>query len=55
MKTKDGVIKQKSDHNTLLSQLKFGWKKRNISNRMEMYNLKNRENQKGFKESTRTL
>ena len=52
MKTKDGVIKKKSDHNTLLSKFKFSWKKRNISNRMEMYNSKNRESQKLFKELT---
>ena len=52
MKTKDGIENKKSDHNTILSTFKFSWKKQKTSNRMEMYNLKNKEHQKTFRELT---
>ena len=51
-KNKNGLITRKSDHNTILSKFNFTWKRNKTSNRIEMYNLKNTENQKTFKEIT---
>ena len=51
-KTREGIIKRKSDHNTIISKFQFTWKRQKASNRIEMYNLKNTENQKFFKEIT---
>ena len=51
-KTKDGIVKKESDHNTLISKFKFTWKRRQPSTKIEMYNLKNEENQKKFKQLT---
>merc|ERR1712115_415169 len=52
MKTRGETVIKKSDHNTILSKFKFSWKKQKNINRMEIYNLKNIENQKIFKEKT---
>ena len=49
---KNGLITRKSDHNTILSKFNFTWKRNKTSNRIEIYNLKNTENQKTFKEMT---
>ena len=54
MKTKAGIENKKSDHNTILSTFNFSWKKRKMADRMEIYNLKNKEHQKIFKELTST-
>ena len=36
VKTKRGITKQESDHNVLLSKLKFNWNRKRKINRMEM-------------------
>ena len=51
-KTKHGVKKQKSDHNALVSKFNITWSRKLKSNRIEMYNLKNKECQETFKELT---
>ena len=51
-KTKAGVVKKESDHNALISKFNFKWNKRIKTKRIEMYNLKNFECQKKFKEIT---
>ena len=51
-KTKHGTKKQKSDHNVLVSKFNITWSRKLKSNRIEMYNLKNTECQKTFKELT---
>ena len=49
IKSKSGILtKKKSDHNTIISNFKFTCKKKKVSNRFEMYNSKNTENQKIF-------
>ena len=52
IKTKNGITSKQSDHNTLVSKFKFSWNKKVHNDRMEMFNLKNRENQIKFKEIT---
>ena len=39
VKTKRGITKQESDHNVLVSKLKFSWNRKRKINRMEIYNL----------------
>ena len=51
-KTKNGVVKVKSDHNPLVSKFKMTWNKRVKSARIEMFNLKNKDCQQRFKELT---
>ena len=48
-KTREGIIKRKSDHNTIISKFQFTWKRQKASNRIEMYYIKNTENQKFLK------
>ena len=52
IKTKKGIKKVESDHNALISKLKFTWNKHLSKNKVEIYNLKNKECQKVFKEIT---
>ena len=52
IKTKDGVKKTKSDHNVLVTKFKMKWTRKIKSSRMEVFNLKNKEDQKNFKEVT---
>ena len=52
MKTKSGVVKKESDHNVMISKFKFKWNKQIQSKRVELYNLKNADCQKVFKEMT---
>ena len=52
VKTKSGVVKKESDHNVMISKFKFKWNKRIQSKRVELYNLKNADCQKVFKEMT---
>ena len=52
VKNKRGITKQESDHNVLVSKLKFSWNRKRKVNRMEIYNLKNKECQTTFKELT---
>ena len=52
-KTKNGVKKVESDHNSIISTLKLQWaKNQNIHKRVEMYNLKNTTCQELFKIET---
>ena len=52
MKTKNGVVKVESDHNTIISKFKLHWNKKTNENRIEMFNLKNKVCQEKFKEET---
>ena len=51
-KTKNGVVKKQSDLNPLVSKFKMTWNKRVKSGRIEMFNLKNKDCQRRFKEIT---
>ena len=51
-KTKKGVVKVESDHNTIISKFKLSWCKNVKENRKEVFNLKNEDCQKKFKEAT---
>jgi hypothetical protein len=51
-RTKKGVVTVNSDHNALVSKFDIKWSTNVKSNRVEMFNLKNREDQKKFKEMT---
>ena len=51
-KTKNGVVKVESDHNVILTHLKLSWSKMIKERRIEMFNLKNQDCQKMFKEAT---
>ena len=52
VKTKNGVKKTESDHNTIFTKLKFAWNKKIKEPRVEMFNLKNEVCQQQFKEAT---
>ena len=49
VKTKKGVVKKASDHNVIVSKFNLKWSRKNKAERIELYNLKNRECQKNFK------
>ena len=51
-KTQKGVKVVESDHNSLITKVKAVWKKKRIENRSEMYNLKDIDGLKKFKEIT---
>ena len=51
-KTKNGVVKKESDHNTMVTEINMIWKPDTKPYRNEVYNLKNKECQKGFKHDT---
>ena len=51
-KTKVGTISKQSDHNSIITKFNISWKKQVKSERVEIYNLKNREGQNKFKELT---
>ena len=51
-KCKNGVKVKESDHNTMISHLKSSWNKKVHSNRIEMYNFKDENGLKKFKEIT---
>ena len=53
-KTKNGVEKIESDHNMIFTKLKLQWDKKLRNQRRELFNLKNVECQKRFKEATST-
>ena len=48
-KTKKGIVKQASDHNVIFSKFNLKWCRKNKAERIELYNLKNRECQNSFK------
>ena len=52
MKTKHGIIKKESDHNTIITELRVKWKPDRKSSKVEVYNLKSKECQKSFKQDT---
>ena len=47
-KTKTGIHKKESDHNTIVTELEITYKPENKSSRTEMFNLKDKEAQKSF-------
>ena len=51
-KTKKGVVKVESDHNTIFTRLKMKWSKTMKNQRHELYNLKNKECQAAFRDAT---
>ena len=52
IKTKKGITKVNSDHNVLISKFNMKWKVQQKRERIEMFNLKNRDAQKQFRELT---
>ena len=50
--TKEGSNKVESDHNVLITKFTFSWNKRTKQEKIQMYNLKNKQNQAKFKEET---
>ena len=52
VKTKKGVKKTESDHNTIFTRLRLAWNKKVKEERIELFNLKNKECQEKFKEAT---
>ena len=50
--TKKGVDKQESDHNVIMTKFKMQWNKMAKQENNELFNLKNEECQKLFKEAT---
>ena len=52
VKTKGGTKSRKSDHNTIISKFNISWNKKVKAERVEIYNLKNKEGQDKFKELT---
>ena len=53
-KTKNGVRKVESDHNPIISNLKIPWKTQLKQQRVELFNLKNKNCQEVFKRETST-
>ena len=51
-KTKNGIKKTESDHNTIFTKFKFDWNKNERETRDEVFNLKNKTYQEMFKEVT---
>ena len=51
-KTKKGVIKKESDHNTIVTELKIKWKPHSKLQKKEMFNLKDKIGQEKFKYET---
>ena len=51
-KTKKGTVKKESDHNTIFTELDIKWKPDTKQYKQEVYNLKDKESQRSFKEDT---
>ena len=51
-KNKSGVVKVESDHNPIISKFKIQWKAQLNQQRIEVFNLKNRQCQEMFKRET---
>ena len=51
-KTKNGIKRTESDHNTIVTKLKVKWKSNSKTHKREIYNLKDKEGQKNFKQDT---
>ena len=52
-KTKNGVRKVESDHNSIYTHLNLAWEKRFKIQRQELFNLKNKDCQEIFREATK--
>ena len=52
VKTKNGISNKASDHNTIITKFNIKWSSKLRKNRIEMFNLKNKECQIKFKEIT---
>ena len=52
MKTKHGIKVKESDHNSIVTEIKVKWDKSKNVKQVEMYNLKDPEGLKKFKEMT---
>ena len=50
--TKKGVIRQESDHNSIITKLNIKWEKKKESERIEVFNFKDKERLEKFKEIT---
>ena len=48
----NGSVRVESDHNVLISKFRFGWKQRRKQEKIQMYNLKNKQNQEKFRKKT---
>ena len=51
-KTRKGITKTESDHNVIFSRFKLPWNKKMVKQRQELFNLKNEECQKVFRDAT---
>jgi hypothetical protein len=51
-KTKKGVRTKESDHHSIITEVNVDWNKYRETQTLEIYNLKNKEGQKKFKEMT---
>ena len=47
-----GQKRQESDHNSILTKFNLTWKAKQIKPKLEVFNFKNKEGQKMFKEIT---
>ena len=54
VKTKKGVRKVESDHNPIITKINLNWSKETVKERIELFNLKNKECQAKFKIETST-
>ena len=52
VKTRNGISKQTSDHNTIITQFDIKWSRKIKKPRIEMFNLKNKECQRKFTDLT---
>ena len=52
VKTRNGMSKKSSDHNTIITKFSIKWSSKFRKNRIEMFNLKNKECQLKFKDVT---
>ena len=50
--TKNGVVKKESDHNSIETKFNIKWEKKEIPQRQEIFNFKDKEGQKKFHEMT---
>ena len=51
-KTRKGITQTESDHNVIFSNFKLLWNKKDKKQRQELFNLKNEECQKAFRDAT---
>jgi hypothetical protein len=51
-KTKNGVVKKESDHNSIITKFNINWERKRKEDRIELFNFKDINGQKKFKELT---